>query len=83
MNTGSYVNGQWYRPASGAVTKNINPADVNDVIAEYPLATAADVRLALDAAVAAFPAWKKTSAAACCGAPPTSPAGAWTRSPAP
>jgi alpha-ketoglutaric semialdehyde dehydrogenase len=60
MNTGSYVNGQWYRPASGAVTKNINPADVNDVIAEYPLATAADVRLALDAAVAAFPAWKKT-----------------------
>ena len=60
MNTGSYVNGQWYQPASGAVTKNINPADVNDVIAEYPLATAADVRLALDAAVAAFPAWKKT-----------------------
>jgi len=60
MNTGSYVNGQWYRPASGAVTKNINPADVNDVIAEYPLATAADVRLALDAAVAAFPAWRKT-----------------------
>ena len=30
------------------------------MIAEYPLATAADVRLAIDAAVAAWPAWKKT-----------------------
>ena len=49
MNTGSYVNGKWYRPASGAVTQNINPADTSDVIAEYPLATAADVRLAIDA----------------------------------
>ena len=32
----------------------------HDVIAEYPLATAADVRLAIDAAVAAWPSWKKT-----------------------
>lgn len=54
MNTGSYVNGKWYRPASSGVTRNINPADVGDVIAEYPLATAADVRLAIDAAVAAW-----------------------------
>ena len=30
------------------------------MIAEYPLATAADVRLAIDAAVAAWPSWKKT-----------------------
>jgi acyl-CoA reductase-like NAD-dependent aldehyde dehydrogenase len=30
------------------------------VIAEYPLATAADVRLAIDAGVAAWPSWKKT-----------------------
>ncbi|HET9702962.1 MAG TPA: aldehyde dehydrogenase family protein [Vicinamibacterales bacterium] len=60
MNTGSYVNGQWYRPDSRKISKNINPADTADVIAEYPLATAADVRLAIDAATAAFPAWKKT-----------------------
>lgn len=60
MNTGSYVNGQWYRPDSRRISKNINPADTADVIAEYPLATAADVRLAIDAATAAFPAWKKT-----------------------
>ena len=60
MNTGSYVNGQWYRPDSAKISKNINPADTSDVIAEYPLATKADVRLAIDAATAAFPAWKKT-----------------------
>ena len=60
MNTGSYVNGQWYRPDSRRISKNINPADTADVIAEDPLATAADVRLAIDAATAAFPAWKKT-----------------------
>lgn len=60
MNTGSYINGKWQRPASSAVTRNINPADVNDVIAEYPLATAADVRTAIDAAMQAFQSWKKT-----------------------
>ena len=60
MNTGSYINGKWQRPTSSAVTKNINPADVNDVIAEYPLATAADVRTAIDAAMQAFNSWKKT-----------------------
>ena len=60
MNTRSYVNGRWYHPQSKSISKNINPADTSDVIAEYPLATAADVRLAIDAAVAAWPSWKKT-----------------------
>src|SRR5918995_924831 len=60
MNTGSYINGKWHQPASGKISKNINPADTSDVIAEYPLATAADVRVAIDAATKAFPAWKKT-----------------------
>lgn len=60
MNTGSYVNGKWYQPRSKAIGRNINPADTDDVIAEFPQATAADVRSAIDAAVAAFPAWRKT-----------------------
>ncbi|MEO8678795.1 MAG: aldehyde dehydrogenase family protein [Vicinamibacterales bacterium] len=60
MNTGSYVNGKWYHPKSGTISRNINPADTADVIAEFPLATAADVRMAIDAATAAFPSWKKT-----------------------
>ena len=60
MNTGSYVNGKWYHPSSTQVSRNINPADTADVIAEFPLAGAADVRLAVDAAVAASKPWKKT-----------------------
>jgi aldehyde dehydrogenase (NAD+) len=60
MRTGSYVNGKWYHPTSDQMCRNINPADTSDVIAEFPLATAADVRAAVDAAMAAQPAWKKT-----------------------
>jgi len=59
MHTGSYVNGLWYHP-SGEITQNINPADTADVISEFPLATAADVRRAIDAATAAWRGWKKT-----------------------
>jgi aldehyde dehydrogenase (NAD+) len=59
MHTGSYVNGLWYHP-SGDITRNINPADTTDVISEFPLATAADVRRAIDAAIAAWRGWKKT-----------------------
>jgi len=53
------VNGKWYHP-SGQATRNINPADTSDLIAEFPLATAADVRAAIDAAMAAQHGWKKT-----------------------
>ena len=60
MHTGSYINGTWFHPASTEVTRNINPADTSDVIAEFPLATAADVGRAIEAATAAWPAWKKT-----------------------
>ncbi len=59
MHTGSYVNGTWYHP-SGEVVRNINPADTSDVISEFPLATAVDVRKAIDAATAAWRGWKKT-----------------------
>src|SRR5262245_25243372 len=60
MHTGSYVNGTWYHPSSSRVTRNVNPADPGDVIAEFPLATADDVRRAIDAATAAWRGWKKT-----------------------
>jgi aldehyde dehydrogenase (NAD+) len=60
MHTGSYVNGTWYHPASTDLLRNVNPADTSDLIAEFPLATAADVRKAIDAATAAWRGWKKT-----------------------
>lgn len=60
MPTGSYINGKWFHPSSDRLVKNINPADPKDLIAEFPAASAQDVRTALDAAVAAFPQWKNT-----------------------
>lgn len=60
MHTGSYVNGQWYHPKSERLVRNLNPADPDDVLAEFPSGTAEDVRRAIDAAQAAFPEWKRT-----------------------
>jgi aldehyde dehydrogenase (NAD+) len=60
MKTGSYINGQWVQARSNRLVRNINPADTRDVIAEFPMATAEDTKQAIEAAQAAFPAWKKT-----------------------
>ena len=60
MHTGSYVNGQWYHPSSERLVRNTNPADLDDVLAEFPSATAEDVKRAIAAGQAAFPEWKRT-----------------------
>jgi len=60
MNTGSYVDGKWFHPKSNRLVRNLNPADPDEVIAEFPAATAEDVGRAIDAAQAAFRSWKKT-----------------------
>jgi alpha-ketoglutaric semialdehyde dehydrogenase len=60
MQTGSYVNGKWFHPKSERLVRNINPADTDDVIAEFPSATVEDVHRAIEAAQAAFKAWRKT-----------------------
>lgn len=60
MNTGSYIAGRWVHPESKRLTRNINPADPSDVIAEFPSATAADAVRAIEAAKAAQRAWRQT-----------------------
>jgi acyl-CoA reductase-like NAD-dependent aldehyde dehydrogenase len=60
MPTGSFIDGQWFHPSSDRLVRNINPADTRDVIAEFPQAGPADARRAIEAAQAAFPAWKNT-----------------------
>ena len=60
MQTGSYINGRWIQPESQRIVRNVNPAKPDDVIAEFPAATAADVQAAIAAAQAAFPAWRNT-----------------------
>ena len=60
MHTGSYINGKWFHPKSERLVRNINPADPDEVIAEFPAATAANVQRAIDVAQGSFRAWKKT-----------------------
>jgi aldehyde dehydrogenase (NAD+) len=60
METGSYIGGKWIQPKSNRLVRNINPADPDDVIAEFPAATAADVQSAIDAAQSAFRNWRNT-----------------------
>jgi len=60
MNTGSFVDGKWFHPKSNRLVRNLNPADTDDIIAEFPAATADDVGRAIEAAQAAFRGWRKT-----------------------
>ena len=59
MGTGSYVNGKWYHPQSERLVRNLNPADPDDVIAEFPCATGNDARRAIEAAQTAFIEWRR------------------------
>ena len=60
MHTGSYVNGQWFHPKSNRLVRNINPADPDEVIAEFPCATAQDAQRAIETAQTVFKNWRKT-----------------------
>ena len=53
------INGEWVAGASTDVSTVINPA-TGEVLAEVPLADASDVNKAVEAAAAAFPAWRQT-----------------------
>jgi len=60
MNTGSFVDGKWFHPKSNRLVRNLNPADPEEVIAEFPAATVEDVARAIGVALAAFRGWRKT-----------------------
>ena len=57
----NYVNGQWITSSSSDLQEVINPA-TNESLARVPLSTKSDVGRAVDAAAAAFPAWRETPA---------------------
>lgn len=54
----NYINGTWLPAKSGATFQNINPADVNDIIGEFPLSNADDVGSAVTVAHDAFKQWR-------------------------
>ena len=51
----NYINGEWVE--SPQVNRNVNPADLSDVIGEYARADRAQAEQAVAAAHAAFPKW--------------------------
>ena len=67
MNTNAFIRsqnfiaGQWRDAADGGLLRVVNPAD-DSRITDVPDSTAADARAAIDAAQAAFPAWRATTA---------------------
>lgn len=62
MNTGSYIDGRWVHPRSERITRNVNPSDTSDVIAEFPSATAEDAARAIEGAQVAFARWRRVPA---------------------
>lgn len=58
----NYIAGNWSDSKTGRTFNNINPADVRDVIAPFPLSSAEDVDAAVQAAAAAYDAWRLTPA---------------------
>jgi len=57
----NFIDGEW-RDSKGGRVKDVNPADVDDVIAEAPSSTAAEAAEACEAAARAFEQWRGTPA---------------------
>src|SRR5579864_5502287 len=55
----NYINGAWRRPSSSEFFEVTNPATA-ELLARTPMSTSADVDAAVQAAAAAFPAWRRT-----------------------
>ena len=52
------INGQWVDSSSGKSTPNINPANTDDIVGYAPQSTCEEAQAAIEAAKAAFPAWR-------------------------
>ena len=57
----NYINGEW-QEWKGRRVQDVNPADVNDVIADAPASSAREASEACEAAARAFEGWRNTPA---------------------
>ena len=57
-----FIAGEWTDSTSGATFESRNPADTRDVIGRFQQGSVADVAMAVKAAEAAFPMWRRTPA---------------------
>jgi aldehyde dehydrogenase (NAD+) len=60
----NYINGQWVDSSSGKLVPNVNPANTDDIVGHAPQSTRDEAKAAIEAAQAAFPAWRNTPAPA-------------------
>ena len=56
----NFIGGEWVASETSKSTPNLNPADTRDVLGHVPMSTADEARRAVEAAKAAFPAWRDT-----------------------
>jgi aldehyde dehydrogenase (NAD+) len=57
----NFIGGQW-RDSTGPRVKDVNPADVQDIVADAPSSTASEAAAACEAAARAFEGWRQTPA---------------------
>jgi aldehyde dehydrogenase (NAD+) len=62
VNFKNYINGQWVEPITGKYFENINPADLSDIVGEFPESGQEDVNAAVKAAKDAYKTWKRVPA---------------------
>ncbi len=58
----NFINGQWVESRSTKIAERRNPANTDEVLARIPLSTREEMKEAIAAAHAAFPAWRDTPA---------------------
>jgi aldehyde dehydrogenase (NAD+) len=58
----NYIGGKWVAAKSGKTFPDRNPADLGDLIGEFPASDAKDVDAAVGAAKKAFDGWRRTPA---------------------
>src|SRR5579863_2785401 len=57
----NYINGRWVESKTAKIVERRNPADTDEVVARIPLSTREEMKEAIVAAKAAFPAWRATT----------------------
>jgi acyl-CoA reductase-like NAD-dependent aldehyde dehydrogenase len=56
----NFIGGEWVPPATSTFAPNRNPANLDDLVGEFPVSGKADAEAAVSAARSAFPAWSGT-----------------------
>ena len=56
----NFIDGEWRASVSGRTFDDTNPADARDLVGRFQASSAEDAKAAVDAAAAAFAAWRAT-----------------------